>query len=59
MKTNVKIIVAALCAVGVVAPLQQALADTFGPPTLVPPTAQTPATPATYTVTYPVTEYSS
>ena len=55
MKTNVKMIVAALCAAGVVAPLQQAFADTFGPPTLVPPTAQTPAAPATYTVTYPVT----
>ena len=55
MKMNVKMIVAALCAVGVVAPLQQAFADTFGPPVLVPPTAQTPATPDVYTVTYPVT----
>src|SRR5450759_5296275 len=55
MKTNVKLIVAALCAVGLIAPLQQALADTITPPAIVPPTAQTPTAPATYTVTYPVT----
>jgi hypothetical protein len=55
MKMNVKMIVAALCAVGVVAPLQHAFADTITPPTVVPPTAQTPTAPATYTVTYPVT----
>src|SRR3954451_4799525 len=55
MKMNAKLIVAALCAVGIVAPLQQALADTITPPAVVPPTAQTPTTPTTYTVTYPVT----
>ena len=53
MKMNVKILVAALGAAGLVSSIQPALADSFGGPTVVPPQAQSVA-PGTYTVTYPV-----
>src|SRR5438128_959202 len=52
MKMKVRMIVAALCAVGVVAP---AVADTITPTTVVPPLAQPVSAQTTYTVTYPVT----
>ena len=57
MKMNVRIIVAALSAVGLIAPVQQALADTITPPAVTPPAANPnpPTIPATNTVTYPVT----
>ena len=57
MKMNVRIIVAALSAVGLIAPVQQALADTITPPAITPPAANPnpPTIPSTNTVTYPVT----
>jgi len=54
MKMKVKLVVAALSAAGVIAPMTT-LADTISPPTLVPPTAQSPAIGNTYSVSYPVT----
>ena len=53
MKMNIKVIVAALSAAGVIAPLS-AMADTITPAAPVPPVAQSVA-PANYTVSYPVT----
>ena len=52
MKTNVKIIVAALCTAGLIAP-PLAMADTISSPAVA-PVAQS-VVPGTYTVTYPVT----
>ena len=56
MKMNVKMIVAALCAVGVLAPLQQAYADTITPPAITPPAANpgSPTVPTPSTVNYSV-----
>ena len=54
MKMKVKILVAALGAAGLIAPLSQALADTITGPIVIPPLAQS-ANPESYAVTYPVT----
>ena len=54
MKMNVKILIAALGAAGLVTSVQPALADTITGPIVVPAQPQSVA-PGVYTVTYPVT----
>ncbi len=54
MNMKVRVIVAALSAAGVIAPVT-ALADTITPVAVTPPVAQSPAVGNTYAVSYPVT----